>query len=127
MSLCKKILTAKQSKLVDYADTEIKRLNLGSGDEYSALIADGVKDLISVLATQRHSGMSVGIALATFSRLAQFKPLTALTGEDDEWFVPTMGMTQNKRAFSVFKHEDGLCFDSNKTDDTPITFPYLPE
>lgn len=125
--MCKKILTAKQSNLVDYADTEIKRLNLGPDDRYAAWIADGVKDLISVLATQGHSGMSVGATLETFSRLAQFKPLTALTGEDEEWFVPTMGMIQNKRAFSVFKHEDGQCFDTNKADNTPIVFPYLPE
>jgi hypothetical protein len=41
-----------------------------------------------------------------FEKLAAFKPLTPLTGEDDEWEEIGDGELQNKRNSAVFKEKD---------------------
>jgi hypothetical protein len=86
------------------------------------------------------------------TKLLDFKPLTPLTGENDEWtdVGDRSGYPhwQNKRCSSVFKNADGSCYDIDgkvfwewqrngdgeavKTYYTghgcsvPVTFPYTP-
>lgn len=70
--------------------------------------------------------------LPVVHRLIACKPLTPLTGEDDEWFECGDGVFQNKRLPSVFKdprfHEGKLATDIDAPEPrAPITFPYMPE
>lgn len=63
---------------------------------------------------QGHSGMSAEITLDLIRKLCSFTPLTALTGEDDEWdtredreVIRCSTIIQNKRNYSVFKELSG--------------------
>jgi len=142
-----------ESNLVRYARSELERAGLFKEDsDYGGMLGKAVLDLVEMFAREDHSGMSAGMAIATFARLANFQPLAPLTGAEDEWsnteddFAEGNGQIvwQNKRCFSVFRHTNraGVVLEVydiqaeclvDKMDDcfvqtirTPITFPYSP-
>lgn len=93
-------------------------------------------------------GVKSKILLKLFAKLATWFPLTALTGEDDEWEEikdPKEGddaiLYQNKRCSRVYKRRNGTCFDSQavlfsldgitwfrmaESNEDIKEFPYLP-
>ena len=79
-------------------------------------LADGVLRLLEVFCEEGHSGSSAPFAVNTFVRLAKWKPLSPLTGEDDEWNEIGDGVFQNRRFSAVFKENgqsywlDGIVF-----------------
>ena len=79
-------------------------------------IIEGTLELLDVFGKQGHSGMSAPYAISIFEKLASFKPLTPLTGEDWEWEDVSEffqeSMLQNKRFSSVFKKPGGLITNS---------------
>lgn len=130
------------SNLVDYAKDELKRIGMiDSGEAYNDMAAKAILDLIELFSSQGHSGFSAPYVINTFSRLAMFKPLSPLTGEDDEWNEVGVGdgSLQNKRYSAVFKDKDGTAYNIEGkvfTDDGEIwytckdssvnvTFPYV--
>lgn len=129
------------SNLVDYAKDELKRIGMiDSGEPYNDLAAKAILDLIELFSSQSHSGFSAPYVINTFSRLAMFKPLSPLTGEDDEWNEMIDGSFQNKRYSAVFKDsKDGTAYDIDGkvfSDDgeiwytsgdsrVKVTFPYV--
>lgn len=129
------------SNLVDYAKDELKRIGMiDSGEPYNDIIAKSILDLIELFDSQGHSGFSAPYAIYVFSRLASFKPLSPLTGEDDEWNEMKDGSFQNKRYSAVFKDsKDGTAYNIEGkvfTDDgevwytsgdsrVNVTFPYV--
>jgi hypothetical protein len=76
-------------------------------DEIQEDICNHVLKLLEVFADEGHSGSSAPYAIDLFNKLANFKPLTPLTGEDSEWVDVSeysgTTMYQNKRCSSVFK------------------------
>ena len=58
---------------------------------------------------QGHSGSSAPYAVAQFTRLAGWKPLTPLTGEESEWGTAA-SPKQNNRFTAVFRNEDGSAY-----------------
>lgn len=127
------------SNLVDYAKDELKRIGMvDSGEPYNDLATKAILDLIELFESQGHSGFTAPYVIKAFSRLAMFKPLSPLTGEDDEWNDVGDGHLQNKRYSSVFKAKDGTAYDIDGkvfTDDgevwygcrdsrVNVTFPY---
>ena len=54
-------------------------------EEMQDMVKANVMELLKVLETQGHSGMSLPYVLGVFNKLAKQKPLSPLTGEDDEW------------------------------------------
>ena len=122
------------SNLHEYAENELQNF-INSGDRYEDLIAEDVLELIDIFSEQDHSGLSGSITLQIFYRLANFLPLSPLTGEDDEW----NDHGQNKRCSHVFKDETGVYDSRGKvfSDDggesfytcrdsrVYITFPYI--
>ena len=113
-------------------------------DEMQGAICEHVLELLTVFSNEGHSGSTAPYTIDLFQRLAMFKPIAPLTGEDWEWteVSETMGSKcwQNKRASHVFKDEDGaydingrVFVDSNGVSYTnvnshiPITFPYTPK
>ena len=126
------------SNLMDYAKEELTRIGMiGSGEPYNDAISKDILDLIELFASQGHSGFTAPYTINTFARLAMFKPLSPLTGEDDEWKDG-----QNKRYSAVFKDKDGRAYNiegkvftedgeiwfTNRDSCVDITFPYtVPE
>lgn len=126
------------SNLMDYAKEELTRIGMiGSGKPYNDSVAKSILDLIELFDSQGHTGFTAPYTINVFTRLAMFKPLSPLTGEDDEW-QEQFGMIQNKRCFSVFKDKDGRAYNiegkvftedgetwfSNRDSHVDITFPY---
>lgn len=66
-----------------------------------------VIELLSVLSTQGDSGSSIGYKLNLFKRLANFKVISPLTFNDDEFVSCSDGIKQNKRDSRVFMNKDG--------------------
>lgn len=127
--------------LREYAKYELEHAGLFSADsDYGGLLGQAVMRLIDVFAGEGHSGMSAGLAVSIFEKLARYEPLTPLTGEPDEWNEIERGRYQNRRCCHVFKngdevydsqgrifrYPDGGCFISAGSR-VPVTFPYTPK
>lgn len=128
------------SNLVDYAKDELKRIGMiDSGEAYNDWATKAILDLIELFSSQGHSGFTAPYVINAFSRLAMFKPLSPLTGEDDEWDDVVDSLLQNKRYPSVFKDKDGIAYNTegkvfsddgevwytNRNSRVNITFPYV--
>lgn len=79
-------------------------------DEMQGMICEHVLQLLKVFSDEGHSGSTAPYAINLFQRLASFKPLAPLTGEDWEWH-DTGNCYQNRRASHVFKDYNGECYD----------------
>ena len=131
--------------MLEWAKNELARIER---DEYGMqdLLDKNVIELLEVLSKQGHTNHTAPYVIATFSRLAHHKPLTPLTGEDDEWRDIGNGKYQNKRYGAVFKDADGKAYniegkifsddngetwwtnrDSHVCIDFPYTVPECPE
>ena len=132
------------SNLVDFAKDELARAGLFDPDsDYDGELGKSVLELVEVFAKQGHTGNSAAMAMSIFAIVGTFKPLTPLSGADDEWteIAEENGKTlyQNKRCPTVFKTND-VAYDIDATvlvsadgDRTwnrdcarNITFPYTP-
>lgn len=132
------------SNLIEYAKSELDRIYTEEDlkDPYNKMAYDSIMVLITTFSNQNHSGFSGSYVLSCFSQLAQFKPISPLTGEPDEWDNIDSDTWQNKRCSSVFKDSeddqaydiDGKVFsdDGGKTwfrckdSHVNVTFPYMP-
>ena len=119
-------------------------------DFYEGVTGKATLELMKTFAKQGHSGMSASVVRDLFHTLADFKPLTPLTGEPDEWKNvsevgghPNPPLFQNKRCSRVFAEDengknaydvsgkvfvepDGEAF-TNGDSHVPVTFPYTPK
>lgn len=112
----------KNSKLIEWAEKEIeiacKRENpnkkKGEFDYGCAYYESALKALKS-LEEDGHSGFSISITKNILNRLIEWKPLTPINGDEDEWKFSYYNEKnkyycyQNKRMSSLFKdvYEDG--------------------
>ena len=134
--------------LKEYAEQELKLYFPDSkdDDEMDVIIkkhlTEDVMNLIKLFEIEAHSGFSANVVLNLFERLSHWKPLTPLTGADDEWNDVDEETFQNKRCSSVFKDkETGECYDIDgkvfstdggktyhicKESRVYISFPYVP-
>ena len=102
--------------MLSYAESELNRIGLTDEDEYNVMMRKHILHMIKEFSDEGHSGFSAPYAINILSKLMSFKPLSPLTGEDDEWVdVSEMSGTphyQNKRRSSVFKDgKDGEAYD----------------
>jgi len=97
------------SNLIEYAKSEMDLIGLreDSEDEMNRAMRKHVLQMVKVFSDEGHSGFSANYALAILKKVLDFKPLTALTGEDSEWLEVADDLYQNKRASNVFKDADG--------------------
>jgi len=98
--------------IVKYAESELDRIGMtaDSQDEMNVAMRKHILHMVNEFAEEGHSGFSAGYAISILSKLFNYKPLTPLTGEDDEWHEVGDGYWQNKRASNVFKGEDGCAY-----------------
>ena len=97
---------------IKHAERELDLIGLteDSSDEMNVDMRKHILHMINEFAEEGHSGMSASYALSILKNLLDFKPLTPLTGEDDEWNEIGNGYWQNRRASNVFKGEDGRAY-----------------
>jgi hypothetical protein len=105
--------------LRDYALDELTRIgydpNWVDDDKDAASswgqgVGDSVMELISVFASQGHSGASAEETLQMFMRVGSFKPLSGITDDEKDWEAVEGidgPMYQNKRSSNIFKDESG--------------------
>lgn len=115
------------SGLIEYAIRELDRIGMGTNDstdandDVNSRMRNHIIDIIERFSEEGHSGASAGYAINILSRLLAYKPLSPLTGEDDEWMeigTDNDGSTiyQSTREHSVFKQNgqaywmDGIVF-----------------
>lgn len=104
--------------LIEFAKNELELLEKSCGDDKEALamqkaITRDVMQIVMTFVEQSHSGFSAGYILNLLDRLLRYKPVSALTGADDEWIdCSKLGMQdmQNKRCPAVFKRPDGTAY-----------------
>lgn len=135
------------SNLIQFAQDELDRIAEGckndeEGYKIQLAINKNIMDIIKMFSEQGHSGTTAGYTISMLSRLLNYKPITSLTGEDDEWTKLDYNdrlAYQNKRCLSVFKDSQGRAYDTEAkvfSDDNGhtwytssdsseyITFPY---
>lgn len=100
------------SNLAEFAKDELERIGMhilkpNEEDSYNGFVATAIYDLVKMFSEQDHTGFTAGYTVGAFSKLAMWRPLTPLTGEDDEWIEIGHGQYQNKRYPGVFKDETG--------------------
>lgn len=97
--------------LVEHAKTELTRL--GEFDSDPAY-AQSIVASVAAFASYGHSGGSAGIAIHVLHDLLQFKNLTPLTDDPEEWFdVSQMSgyeLWQNRRNSSAFSKDGGRTY-----------------
>ena len=82
-------------------------------DEMQEMICKHILALLEVFSNEGHTGSTAPYTIHMFTRLANFKPIAPLTGDDWEWSeVGRDGdiggrLYQNKRCSSVFKNDTG--------------------
>ena len=105
------------NSFIEHAKREFVALGYDLDDQEEGpnkWIMENVLELLEVFSKQGHSGSSAPFAVGYFEKLALFKPLGPLTGEDDEWTKLDYDddtRWQNKRASHVFKGADGRAYD----------------
>lgn len=101
------------SNLIKHAERELSLIGYDGNDELNNKVKAAIIELLTTFANQRHSGSSANYVIDILLKLASFKTLSPLTGNDDEWndVSEMSGYTlfQNNRDISVFKDENG-CF-----------------
>ncbi len=100
------------SNLVKHAERELKAAGLFDEDsDYGGMIGTETMKVVRTFASADHSGMSAALSRHILSLLLDFKPLSPLTNNPDEWVeIPAMGleiMHQSKRSCDCFS-DDGL-------------------
>lgn len=105
------------SNILSHAMRELDLIGMteDSPDEMTRMMRKHILHMMQEFANEGHSGFSACYAIGILTKLLDFKPLTPLTGDDDEWCDVREygGKThyQNKRRSSVFKDGDGECYD----------------
>lgn len=101
------------SNMVSWAEQELRYAGYDVNDPEDGpnkWLAEGTLELLKVFSEQGHSGSSAPFAVALFEKLAMWKPIAPLTGEDDEWGEVSDNLWQNKRNSAVFKDETGQAY-----------------
>ena len=98
--------------LIEHAKQELELSGMFDKDaDYDGILAEAVMELIEVFSKQGHSGFSANMCSNLFDKLSKFKPISPLTGKDDEWCKHRDGICQNKRDSAVFKDsKDGRSY-----------------
>ncbi len=127
--------------LVNWAKEELDRIG-SKDDEMQQVMNDNILEIVETFSKQGHSGFSANYALNIIKRLLDWKPITPLTGEEDEWHFVGDNTYQNKRYSAVFREgtdnstvyniygkvfsdDNGKTWYTCRESRVPITFPYI--
>jgi hypothetical protein len=106
------------SNILSHAMRELDLIGMteDSPDEMNQMMRKHILHMMQEFANEGHSGFSASYAINILTKLLDFKPLTPLTGADDEWNEISRSMGgnirwQNNRRSSVFKDDNGEVYD----------------
>jgi hypothetical protein len=101
----------KVMTLVEHARRELERV------ETDQWFIDGMVKVVAAFAEMGHSGGSASIAIPMLNDLLQFKNLSPLTNDPDEWIdqteltaTPGVQLWQNKRNSEAFSNDGGKTY-----------------
>ena len=107
------------SKLLEHARSELKlagydidapdKEEFESDEDYGNACAKNAYKMLEIFASEGHSGFSAQATLLLFNRLANFKNITPLTNNPDEWLEVSCGDVksyQSKRCASCFSDDN---------------------
>lgn len=105
----------EKSNLVYHAKMELDAIGMteDSGDEMNVMMRKHLLHMVTEFAKEGHSGFSAPYAINALNKLFDFKPLSPLSGKDEEWTEVSENLWQNKRCSTVFKDETGKAYDIN--------------
>ena len=107
------------SNLVNHARRELTRIYGPEvdwdPDDIDTKMCNHILHMVEEFADEGHSGSSASYALWVLERLLQFKPLTPITNDPDEWmevFDDDRGrpVYQNRRDGEAFSHDGGRTY-----------------
>lgn len=113
--------------IIEQARIELKAINFGDDDSRVMI------EIMEKFFDQWDSGGAVYEVAPILQKLIAGKPLSPLTGNDDEWNEVGKGVFQNRRLSTVFKdplfYEGKLAYDLDNPDGprVAISFPYSPK
>lgn len=110
------------SYLIDHAMAELARIDFGDDDSRVMI------EIMEKFFDQWDSGGAVFAAAPVLMQLLAGKPLSPLTGADDEWYQPmdNIPTLQNIRCGTVFKEGDRV-YNIDEPGRPQIIFPYWPD
>ena len=127
--------------MIEFAKWQLNKLTEKCKDEDSKtmqkMMNNDVLELLKVFSEQGHSGFSAPIAIRLFSKLANYRIITEVEDNPDDWDEDG----QHKYIPSIFKRDDGTCyylygrlfaepnsdnFFCSKESNIDITFPVKP-
>lgn len=114
--------------MLEWAKKELDKIDKDNkGIQF--LVNNNILELLQVFDNQNHSGTTAKYVTDIFSRLTSGKPLTALTGEDEEWgtILSINNTQQNLRCSSVFRNNFDNSTAKDNNGNVSITFPYMPK
>jgi len=103
-----------KSQFLRWAENEVKAAGLLQADsDYDGMLGEAVLDLVNVFDSQNHSGMSAAMVRAIFDNLANWKPLSPLTDNPDEWMEVSEELWQSRRNPACFSKDGGKTYEDN--------------
>lgn len=104
--------------LVAHAEREMRLAGLYDKDaDYGGMLPDAVMALVKAHAEQGHSGFSHSMVIHIFNKVVNFKTLTPLTSNPDEWedVSECIGKPcwQSKRDPAYFSDDNGKTWYTN--------------
>lgn len=105
------------SNLIRHAEYEMKKVELDKKDsDYGGMLYIAVMELVTVLSKQGHSGFSHSLVMDIFNRVANFKTLSPLTDDPEEWNdVSDMGSDKDKKFWQSKREPSCFSYDNGKT------------
>lgn len=98
------------SNMTKFAEDELNLIGMHDEEGMNGAMRKHILHMVDEFSNEGHSGFSASYALQCLKRLLAYKPLSPLTGKDDEWTEVGENMWQNKRYSAVFKDDDGRAY-----------------
>jgi hypothetical protein len=98
------------SNILKHAERELSLIGYDGKDAFHNMVKAELMELLTTFANQGHSGFSANYVADIFDKLARYKILSPLTGEDNEWNDVTEDLWQNNRDSAVFRNKDGCYY-----------------
>jgi len=98
------------SNILKHAERELSLIGYDGKDAYNNMAKAAIMELLTTFANQGHSGFSANYVVDIFNKLARYKILSPLTGENNEWNHVSEDLWQNNRDCAVFRNEDGCYY-----------------
>lgn len=107
---------AEDSNLYQHARRELELAGLTRKDsDYNGMLGTAALEIIEVFARQGHSGQSAAIVTALINDLMQFKALTPITDDPEDWIEVTEWAPKGGRMWQCRRQSDLFSYNGGKS------------